>query len=252
MQNENPNHRILKTGNYAGLKFRDGWLFIHVLETEFIELKPWILLNESGNREAIAAETAGSADDEIVDEVGRQLVEPQDEEQNLVFQLMTGVAPSRMQIYPRFGRDRAPNLVGGAEPQSPQVPFNGYDSPYNNPSTQSEIFTVNGMDSLQLQAYNPMDEPQEARVSFHVNKMKYTVIEDVNKMRAFIQGQLPFRDHAMGLGSQEKDQVRAPGWMQSAFGDLMYSTEEILTQSSGNDTSSLGTGTPTFPEGNME
>jgi hypothetical protein len=243
MQDENPNHRVLQTGHYAGLKFEEGWFFIHVLETEFTELKPWILLNENGNRDVIAADTAGSTDDEIVDEVERHLVTPRDNEQNLVFQLLVGVSPSRMRVYPLFGRDRAPNLTGGAEPGSPQLAFDGYDSPYNNPSTQAEFFNVNGIDQLQLQAFNPMNEPSEARLSFHVNKMKYAVIDDIGVMADFIQGRKTFRDHSMGLGAQSTDQVRAPGWLMDKFGDAVMTTKEILeeAESSGqNGSASIG------------
>lgn len=233
MQNESYNHRVLQVGNYVGLKFEEGWWFLHVLENEYIELKPWILMNEDNEREPIAPQTAGSPDDEIVDAVERQLVTPRSNEQNLVFQLMVGASPSRMQVYPIYGRDRRPNLVGGAEPGSPQVPISGYDSPYNNPSKFGEFFTVNGISDLQLQAYNPMDEPAEARISFGVNKFKYAVVDDINTMRGFIQGQAPWRSHVMGLGAQRNDQVRAPSWLMDNFGDAVMSTREILE--SGND-----------------
>lgn len=233
MHDYNFRNRLLKTGHYVGLKFQEGWFFAHVLETEYIELKPWILMNENDERDAIAGETAGSEDDEILDHVERQLVTPRDNEQNLIFQLFTGIAPSRMQIYPFFGRDRSPNLTGGATPESHQVPLSGYDSPYNNPTAQSELVTVNSMDDLALQAYNPMDEESEARVSFHVNKIHYAAVEDPNVMRGFIQGQIPFRDHPMGLAAQKNEQLRAPGWMKSRFGDLIKSTSEIIEESDG-------------------
>lgn len=251
MQDENPNHRVLKTGHYAGLKFEEGWFFIHVLETEFVELKPWILLNENQNRDVIAANTAGSTDDEIVDEVERHLVTPRTNEQNLVFQLMVGVAPSRMRIYPLFGRDRSPNLTGGAEPGSPQVAFDGFDSPYNNPSTQAEFFTLNGTDQLQLQAFNPMSEPAEARVSFHVNKMKYAVIDDVGVMADFIQGRKTFRDHTMGLGSQTNEQLRAPGWLMDKFGDVVMTTQEILEATEDENNTASGRVGGRLPDANM-
>lgn len=231
MQDPKEKGRVLQTGHYAGLKFQEGWFFIHVLETEFIELKPWILMNEDNERNPIGAMEAGSEDDEIVDEVERKIVEPSDSERNLIYQNFIGVAPSRMQIYPIFGRDRAPNLVGGAAPGSPQVPMTGFDSPYNNPTKQGEIFTLDGMDDLSLQAYNPMDEEAEARISFHVNKIRYAAIDDVDTMRAFIQGQLNFRDHSMGLAAQRNEQVRAPGWLMDRFGDVVKSTKEIMEES---------------------
>lgn len=250
MQDENPNHRVLKTGNYAGLKFEQGWFFVHVLETEYIELKPWILLNENNERGEIGAQTAGSTDDEIVDEVDRRLLTPRQSEQNMLFQLFVGVAPSRMQIYPRFGRDSTPNLVGGAGPGSPQVPLTGFDSPYNNPSQQGEVITVNGMESLALQAYNPMDEPAEARLSFGVNKMKYVVIDDENVMLSFLQGQRPFREHPVGLGAQDRDQMKAPGWLMDKFGDAVLSTQEIFERAD-TETANEDIGSQ-FPRPNME
>lgn len=226
--------RLVQTGHYVGLKFAEGWLFLNVLETEQIELKPWLLLNENNNRAPISANTAGSEDDEFVDRVGRQLLEPQDNSKQICYQLLFGISPSRMQIYPWFGRDSSPNLVGGAEVDNPQVPFTGYDSPYNNPSTQAEIFTLNSVKDLSIQAYNPMDEPDEARVSVHVNKFKYSVVEDVNTMAKFIEGSLNFRDHAMGLAAKTNDQMEAPGWVMEHFGDLVHTTNEIINQSSTN------------------
>lgn len=228
MKNHNNGGRLVDTGHFVGLKFSQGWLFVHVLETEYVELKPWILLNENDNRAAIASNTAGSQDDEIVDEVGRQLIEPDDDEQNLVFQVFVGASPSKIQIFPIFGRDRRPNLTGGSEPGDPHFLFNGYDSPYNNPSEQAEFFLLDAIDSLSFQAYNPLPESTEARLSFHVNKFKYAVVEDKGLMKAFLQGQMPFRDHSVGLGAQAQDQSKAPGWLIERFGDVILTTREIL------------------------
>lgn len=230
MKDRYANNRSVKTGHYVGLKFDDGWFFVNVIETESLELKPYILQNKDNERAAIPAGEAGSQDDNIIDEVRRQLVEPDGNEQDLIFQILVGVAPSRMQIYPFFGRDRAPNLGGGAEPGSPQVPLSGYDSPYNSPTLQGEMFTVNDMEDLQLQAYNPMREAKEARLSIYVTKFKYTVVEDTDLMRSFIDGQTPFRDHAMGLGAQSNDQIRAPGWMMDRFSDVILTTREIYEE----------------------
>lgn len=238
MRHEPHRTRLLESSNYLGLKFKQGWWFLQVLETEFIELKPWTLLNENGVRDAIAAQTAGSQDDEITDSRDRHYVVPRDDEQNLVFQVQYGIAPSRMQIYPFYGRDRAPNLRGTAEPGELQVPISGFDSPYNSPTQQSEFYTVNDMEFPSLQPYNPMDEPAEAKLSFHVNKLKYAVIEDIGTQRAFLQGQLPCRLFPMGLGAQERDQIRAPQWLTDAFGTSVRETETILNSQEQSDLAS--------------
>lgn len=228
MRKEYQDSRLLQTGNYLGLKFDEGWWFVNVLETEFIELKPWTLLNENGNRAEIAAQTAGSEDDEVTDDRDRHYLVPRDEEQNLIFQVQYGIAPSRMQVFPFYGRDRAPNLRGTAEPGGSQIPVTGFDSPYNDPTQQSELFTVNDQEFPAFQAYNPMDEAEEAKLSFHVNKMKYATIEDIGTQRAFLEGRLRYRPHPMGLGAQRRDQIRAPQWLTDAFGSSIRTTDEIL------------------------
>lgn len=232
MKDKDRQGSTLLTGQFLGLKFDAGWLFTRVLETEFIELKPWILLNENDNRDVIAAETAGSEDDEIEDTLDRHFLVPEENEQNLIFQVKYGITPSRMQVYPIFGRDRSPNLVGTAEPGTPQIPVNGEDSPYNEPSDQTEVFIVNSQEFPSFQAYNPMDEAEEARLSFHVNKMKYAVVTDINIMKAMLQGQQPAKLHPMGLGAQRRDQISIPAWVNRNFGDHIHTTEDIITHES--------------------
>jgi len=236
--------RILQTGNYLGLKFSDGWVFTHVLESERLDLKPWILLNDENEREPIPPNTSGTTDDEIRDEVNRRLVTPRDSEKDHIFQIAVGIGESRIQLYPQFGRDSTPNLAGGAEPGDPQVPLNGYDSPYNQPTERGEFFLINDMDDFALQAYNPTDEPLEGRISIHVNKFKYAVLEDRSTMKGFLQGQIPWKDHIMGLGSRNNDQIRAPGWFTERFGDNIFTTEEILSFEGGQN----GSGRPNLPE----
>lgn len=237
---QNETGKRLLTGQFIGLKFEEGWLFAHVLETEFIELKPWIVLNENDNRDVIGAQTSGSEDDEVKDALDRRQLMPNDSEQNLIFQIRYGVAPSRMQVFPIFGRDRAPNLTGTSEPGEPQVPVTGYDSPYNEPSEQTEQFIVNGQDFPSFQAYNPMDEAKEARVSFHVNKLKFAVVEDTGLKKAMLQGQQPAKLHPVGLGAQRRDQVSTPAWLNDNFGEEIESTQQILSH--GEDDSSNGNG----------
>lgn len=239
--NDNPyDNGMLRTAHFAGLHFEQGWWFIQVLDTEFIELKPWILLNENDNRAAIAAQTAGSEDDEIQDTQGRNYLVPGEQEQDMVFQIQFGIAPSRMQVYPFFGRDRAPNLVSNAEPGEPQVPFTGFDTPYNNPSEHAELFTVNAQPPLSLQAYNPMDEPEEARLSFGVNKIKYAVVDNEDVMIAMLQGDKQAKLHSMGLGAQRQDRFSAPQWLMNTFGDVVMSTQDLIGQGQGSQIPGTG------------
>lgn len=229
---------MLEPGHFLGVKFSEGWLFFHVLEREFIELKPWILMNENENRDVIAAETEGVEDDKIQDTQGREYVVPDSKDRNLLYQVRFGVAPSRMQVYPIFGRDRSPNLIQNSEPGEPEVPVTGFDSPYNAPTQQSEFLTFNAQELPALQAYNPMSEAKEARLSFHINKMKWAVVEDVGLMRAMLQGLQPAKLHAAGLGAKRRDQLSPPAWLTDRFGNQMKTTKEILE--SGDDAQTGG------------
>jgi hypothetical protein len=212
------------------MKWQEGWWFIQVLGTSEEELKPWVLYNENGNRAEIAAQTAGN-EDEIRNENGRLLLEPDDNERSMIYQVLVGVEPSRMQLFPTFGRNENPiGLETAVEPGQDEQWVTGYDSPYNNPSSQSEVVYVNDMSPLRLEAFNPMDESDEARLSFHINKINYATVQDTDLMKAMLQNQIPSSKHMMGLGATERDQLQAPEWVMDVFGDNIMETSEILNE----------------------
>lgn len=219
---------MLKPGMFAGLKFDEGWWFIQVVGNEYVELKPFVLQNSNENRATIAADTSGVNTDQIEDSQQRLVVEPDDDERNTVFQIMYGIAPSRMQVFTLYGRDRNEALQDYDEPGDPAAYVNGFDSPYNNPTREAELFYVNSMSPLRLQAFNPMDEAAEATLSFHVNKLRYTTITDQELMKAMLQGQQPARLKMLGEGVQNRNQVGVPNWVNEAFGEHIMTTEEIL------------------------
>jgi len=212
-----------------GLKFEDGYLFFNIIGTEYVELKPFVLKNENGNRAEIAAQTAGDPDDRLQDPSGIPLVEPEDEDRNTFFHVMYGIQPSRMQVFQRFGRDRNESLIDYDEPGDPAPVTDGFDSPYNNPSREAEFVVANDMSNPKLQAYNPMDEAFEARLSIHVTKLRFAVVEDRPTQRARLQGQIPSKIMMVGGGVQDGDQVKPPNWVSSTFGDELRTAEEILT-----------------------
>ena len=223
------NDHLLRPGHIAGLKFNEGWWFIQAIGTEYNEVKPWTLQNENGNRSAVGSEQSGLDNQNIVDSSGSdRILEPNDEDRNTVFQIYYGIAPSRMQVFTLFGRDRNKAIEDYDAPGEVGVYFSGDDSPYNNPSPQTEVFYVNSMAPLRLQPYNPMDEAMEARVSFHVNKIRYTTITNEDKQKAILQGQEPAKLVNAGLGIQDSDQVSVPSWLQEAFGEHIRTTKRIL------------------------
>jgi len=223
--------RLLDTGDRVGLKFNNGWWFLQVVGTEYVELKPWILLNENNNRAKIAAQTAGSDSDSIETPLSQKLLEPNKDRRDTVFQILYGVAPSRMQVFELYGRNRDTSLENYDQPGDPAAYLNGFDTPYDNPSGTSETFYVNAMSPLRLQAYNPMDTAKEAKISFHVQKLRYNVITNEGLMKAMLQGQVPAKLSMMGGGVSDADQVDMPDWIKESFGNYTYTTNEILSYS---------------------
>lgn len=221
--------RLVQPGHFVGLKFDGGWWFINALGTSQVELKPWILLNENGNRASIASATAGN-EDQIQDSNARNLLEPNDSERSLVYQVLTGVAPSRMQLFPLFGRDQNLGLEQSISTAGDTTWITGFDSPYNNPSEQSEVFYINDMENFKLQAFNPMGEAKEARASFLVNQIRYGTVTDINLMKAMLQNQVRSRKHMMGLGPDDRHQLKPPDWLKEAFGDHIHTEQEILSE----------------------
>lgn len=233
--------RFLREANFLGLKFDEGWWFVQIVGAEYNEVKPWILPNENGNRAEIAPQTAGDDETNVVDANDNRILEPDDDERNTIHQVLYGIAPSRMQVFQLYGRNRNRAVQSYDRPRDPAGYITGFDSPYDNPSDQSETFLINSMSPLRLQAFNPMDEPMEARLSLHVNKLRYTVVTDRSLMKAMLQGQVPCSFAMMGGGAQDSDQVGVPSWLNSTFGEDIYSTRSILDaeSQSGNDQSPL-------------
>lgn len=229
MKEEKRDPRLLRTGMFAGLKFDDGWWFIQTIGREYNEVKPVTLLNEDEDRDEIAPGTEGVTTDEIEDSQDRNILEPSSSQRNLVFQVLYGIAPSRFQVFELYGRERNNAVQDFDSPGDPAAYITGFDSPYNNPSRESELFTINSMAPLRLQAFNPTDTAAEAKLSFHVNKLRYTTVTDKDLMKAMLQGQQPARLQMMGGGAQNKDQIGIPTWVDEAFGEHIYTTKEILS-----------------------
>lgn len=223
--------KLVQPGHFIGLKFDKGWWFIQAIGIEYVEAKPWTLENSNGNRNTLSANTSGTNDQNIADSNSNRILEPNDEERNTVHQIFYGVSPSRMQVFTLFGRDRNVALEDYDEPGEVGAWMSGHDSPYDNPAPETEVFYINDMAPLRFQPYNPMSESHEAKMSFHVNKIRYITVTNKNVMKAILQGQQPGKMVMMGLGANDNDQVGIPSWLNRAFGEHIYTTGEILEPS---------------------
>lgn len=220
---------LLQGGHRLAVHWQDRWLFITVLNTETVQMKPYQLSDSDGNQEPLDPGEIGIDDDEIVDANGRNILEPKKTERDIINQVHFGIAPSRMNVHILHGRNYNRSLRDYEEPEDPAPILDGYTTPYSRPSPQhSEMFIFNDMEMPRLQAYNPMDEASPAKVSFHVRKLHYNVITNPKEQRGILQGQVPANIHSAGLGARDNDRIQAPGWLVDSFGQHMPTTNEIL------------------------
>lgn len=228
---QNPyDNGMVRAGQRVLLKFEEGYLGLQVIGAQFLELKSYTLKNSNGDREELAGGELGTSEN-IVSFLNsnEQILEPEDSSRDTAYQIQLGISPSRMELYPRFGRQRTIGSGGqDAAPGNSLTPFTGEDSPYNNPSEQTEIFYVNDMEPLKLQPYNPTSEPLEANISVHINKLHYGVIRNPVVLRGMLQGQTPARLAEVGLGEKRRDQLEAPSWVLNSFGENLYSAVDLI------------------------
>jgi len=173
--------RILDENQILGLKFALGtaptvaYFEIKTKERP-INLKGYALGSTDGGVTgtlAVALTTTGTGWDEIVDAAGRYLLEP--EYENLVFHCFYGISPAYAWVYRRYPAnvDRG-SLIGTREVGGKVGAISGYDSKYNNPSPETEFFTVKGTHPSFL-GYHPYTNPAATYVYLNVFVVRYGV-----------------------------------------------------------------------------
>ncbi|MCL0050431.1 hypothetical protein M1N22_01065, partial [Dehalococcoidia bacterium] len=122
---------------------------------------------------ALAQSVTGTGWDEIKDAAGRYWLEP--EFDNILFHSFFGIDPDYAWVYRRFPSnvDRG-SLIGTRDIGGKVGAISGFDSPFRNPSPQTEFFTVRGTHPSFI-GYHPYLEPASTLVHLNFFIMKYGV-----------------------------------------------------------------------------
>lgn len=197
------NHLFLRDNFLLGLNFtRDGIVPLRVLGREMIVYEyPAISKTNEGSRTTtgtVAADTFVSSSrltfsEYNIDNALRVL------DCNHVYQVFMGIKPSAIRQYlyypsesSRRGLDVKPIFS-----KSPYGYLDGFESPYNAPSEQSEIFIPKGID-IGFAWYNPLSVAKQIDLNLLVVKYLVKVVRDGDIVESMIKGKTPARIATVG------------------------------------------------------
>jgi hypothetical protein len=201
---------FLMEGHYLGLRFDTGFVFVRILGRERSVIKPFDL----GSAAALSAQTTFNT---INNSQGQSMLDPGRAE--FIYQIFTGIKPSNARLYINYPSGAAlMSLAIGSRPvpaATPNVPEQniGYvdagDSPFENPSVATELFTVWQL-YPEYKIFNPTQQNfPETPLHFPIMKYTYRLILDANLAKQFIDGTRRCRFYSMG-GTQP---TSMPQWL---------------------------------------
>lgn len=118
---------------------------------------------------------------------------------NHVYQVFTGIKPSaiRQYLYYPFEKSRR-NL--DVKPIYTKAPFgfiDGFESSYNTPSEQTEVWIPKGVD-VGFAWYNPLTTAEEIDIKMLINRYLVKVIRDGDTVEGILKGKIPARIATLG------------------------------------------------------
>lgn len=201
-------HLFLKDNFLLGLNFaRDGIVPLRVLGREMVPYEyPAVSITNEGSRATtgtVAADTFISASrltmsEFNIDNILRVL------DCNHVYQVFMGIKPSAIRQYlyypteaSRRGLDIKPIFS-----KSPYGYIDGFTSPYDTPSEQTEIWIPRDID-VGFAWHNPLNTAEQIDLNLLIVKYLVKVIRDADTVEAMVRGKVPSRIATVGGMSGE-------------------------------------------------
>lgn len=158
------------------------------------------------------------------DTEGRYYLEPQDE--NIIYQFFIGIYPSTARIYLSYPMriDRM-NLISVRDIPGNIGYWNGEDSPYRDPSPETELWTVKDLVPY-FNAENPSITGKAITIytNFYIIPFSYKVIKDEALIKEFINGKRRIKMITMGDPDRP---ISAPAWLLEDYKKYMVNPEEV-------------------------
>ena len=218
--------RWLEPGYYLALEFDSGYHVVRILGREPSGLKDYNLAyNSSTTTHATVTTTADW--DEATDSAGRYYLEPQTDHRDNIYQIFWGGWPisADIQFFMQFlTREDRWSLIGTRAVPGDVGYLDSEATPYNNPSIQSELFTMNEIHPA-FKVYNATLNTQTIYQNFMIMKYLYQPIKDEALIRELLTpGQRRCKKYVMG-GIDKK--IRAPNWWAEKFVGVAKTFEEL-------------------------
>ncbi len=242
--------RILDTGHYVGLVWKEGVFIVQVRTKEICDIEIWGWGLELGAAQLQTPVAAGTVlnglparlpgmqsvtiPTPVRDQNGNYYLLP--EQQETIKQIFWGASPGEDKFYLDYpsGQDmgalQSLRPVGGAGPAWTQYgkigAWRGDDTPLMDPSPESEMWTVFDGPWPTWWAHNPTQNVNSPLLSFRIRRFTYNIVRDNNLLKEFLSpGGRRIRMVAMGPVPVS---TSAPQWIRIAYKDELEFTTKIL------------------------
>lgn len=203
-------HLFLKENYLLALNFpgvqEGGILPLRILAREMIQYK-YQAVTETGEGARTAGGTATSviAADTQEDPASLTLSESNLDnvlrvtDCNHVYQVFMGIKPSAIRQYLYYPTEKSRrNLdVKSIFNKSPYGYIDGFESPYNMPSEQTEIWIPKNID-VGFAWHNPLSSAEQIDINLFIIRYLIKVIRDADTTESILKGKLPIRIATLG------------------------------------------------------
>lgn len=122
------------------------------------------------------------------------------DDKSKMYQLFMGISPAALRVVKEMPASTAQNTLELDRWAANKMEFgwiDGFESPFLNPSPQSEIDIVPNID-FALGYANPIPFNVDPLLMFYVNHLQVAVVEDVNLVAAMLAGKVPVSIRTIG------------------------------------------------------
>jgi len=199
-------HLFLKENYLLALNFpgvqEGGILPLRILAREMLQYKYQAVTETSEGARATTGTVAADTQEEVtrltlstynIDNILRVT------DCNHVYQVFMGIKPSaiRQYLYYPFEKSRRNLDVKSTFTKSPFGYIDGFESPYNYPSEQTELWIPKGID-VGFAWHNPLSTAEQIDINLFVVRYLIKVLRDADTVEGILKGKVPARVTTLG------------------------------------------------------
>jgi hypothetical protein len=199
-------HLFLKENYLLALNFpgvqEGGILPLRILAREMLQYKYQAVTETSEGSRATTGTVAADTQEEVtrltlstynIDNILRVT------DCNHVYQVFMGIKPSaiRQYLYYPFEKSRRNLDVKSTFTKSPFGYIDGFESPYNYPSEQTELWIPKGVD-VGFAWHNPLSTAEQIDINLFVVRYLIKVLRDADTVEGILKGKVPARVTTLG------------------------------------------------------